>query len=161
MSDDLFLTFHDYPTARALMDALETWFNSPSVAPQMVEFSKYTRCKMPENKPIHKHLIEMDSLVTNLKVAGVEIRDEMQAQRLIDSLPRSWSDTQTMLRTNIDEKDDDDDEKMKLVDRVRRRIRSADGMRKLFKRKEDSQGTTQKRSQINCFSCGKSNCPYY
>ncbi|GAA0154786.1 hypothetical protein LIER_12669 [Lithospermum erythrorhizon] len=38
---------------------------------------------MPENRPVDQHLLDMDTLVTNLSVAGVE----MQARRLIDSLP--------------------------------------------------------------------------
>ncbi|KAL3530916.1 hypothetical protein ACH5RR_010238 [Cinchona calisaya] len=118
---DLFLSFHDYPTAKTLMDDLEECFNSPSTARKLVLLTKYMNHRMSDDIPIVDHTLKMDNMAWKMVTAGIKTPEEMQAVVLMDSLPESWDDTLVRLTVNMSM----DEGNGLNLDNVRRRVTDA------------------------------------
>ncbi|XP_071935658.1 uncharacterized protein [Coffea arabica] len=166
MDDDVFLSFHDYPTAKALLYSLEAFFNSPSTAQKLVLLKKYMNNHMSDDTLIMDHILKMDLMAHKLKIAGVNVPNEMQSLVLLDSLPESWGDTLTLLNINMTL----DMENGLSLDNVRKRVRDAGQMKELMAQADDSlfdgngNRNTKRVFRGKCFSCGRpghyqSDCP--
>ncbi|KAL3530915.1 hypothetical protein ACH5RR_010237 [Cinchona calisaya] len=166
MEDDVFLSFHDCPTAKALIDALETFFDSPSTAQKLVLLKKYTNHHMSDDTPIIDHILKMDLMTRNLEIAGIDVPDEIQSVVLVDSLPKSWGEALTVLNVNMSM----DKETGLSLDNVRKRVRDAGQIKELMARADDSMShdnANKKNKKVvrgKCYSCGRpghyqSDCP--
>uniref|UniRef100_A0A5B7C7J8 CCHC-type domain-containing protein n=1 Tax=Davidia involucrata TaxID=16924 RepID=A0A5B7C7J8_DAVIN len=150
MADDLYLHFHPYPTATALMDALNARFNTSSMASRMVLFRKYVEHRMPEDAPINHHILEMGVMAHDLQTAGVPVPDEMQAVVLMNSLPESWEDVVGGLIVHMNTED------LTLVN-VSKRLGIMGDLKEW--RARENEASTDKKSKKglrgNCYTCGR------
>ncbi|KAM7496423.1 hypothetical protein LguiA_020837 [Lonicera macranthoides] len=170
MEDNLFLSFHNHPTAKSLMDSLDFFFNSPSLARQMVMFEKYVGYRMSDETNVRNHIAKLGGIAMELDKVGIEVPNEMQAVVLMESLPDSWENDVRLVTVNLDT---DKEDGLKL-DNVSERLRVAGDIRALFRAKDDRGQTStnynsnrkpKRAFRGNCYSCGRpghcqSDCPY-
>nr|GMD69249.1 Zinc finger, CCHC-type [Ipomoea batatas] len=167
VDDDLFLSFHGYPSAKSMMDAIKAFFNFSSNARRKLLLKKYMDHQMSEGTPIVNHNFKMERLALKLKRAGVTIPDELQAFTLMDSMPESWVDSLMRLTLDMDLKEKEVDLKA-----VRARLLEVGQIKDLMARQDETEMSSKKLVRKSnkavkgrCFSCGRqdhyaSECPY-
>ncbi|XP_031112189.1 uncharacterized protein LOC116016167 [Ipomoea triloba] len=157
VDDDLFLSFHGYPTAKSMMDDIKAFFNFSSNARRKLLLKKYMDHQMSEGTPITNHNFKMQRLAQKLKRAGVTIPDELQAFTLMDSMPESWVDSLIALRQDMNLKEKEMDLKavkarLMEVGRIRDLMAVQDEIempcKKLVKK-------SRKVFEGKCYSCGR------
>lgn len=144
MEDNLMVTLKNQPTGKALMDELNAWFDFPSLGRRMSLFRQYVECVMSDNTKIDDHISNMKTMVQELKRAGIDVPDEIEAVVLLNSLPRSWEDLIIVITMRIDK---ETKQGMKLLDSAVRIVRDAGQIRALNERMNLKDNNYQRKSK--------------
>nr|GMD73387.1 Zinc finger, CCHC-type [Ipomoea batatas] len=157
VDDDLFLSFHGYPSAKSMMDDIKAFFNFSSNAWRKLLLKKYMDHQMSEGTPITNHNFKMQTLAQKLKRAGVTIPDELQAFTLMDSMPESWVDSLIALRQDMNLKEKEMDLKA-----VKARLMEVGRIRDLMAVQDEIEMSSKKLVKKSrkffegkCYSCGR------
>ncbi|XP_019167568.1 PREDICTED: uncharacterized protein LOC109163259 isoform X3 [Ipomoea nil] len=162
VDDDLFLSFHGYPSAKSMMDDIKAFFSFTSNAQRKLLLKKYMDHQMSEGTTILNHNSKMQRLALKLKSVGVTIPDELQAFTLMDSMPASWFDSLIALRRDMNLKEKEMDLKA-----VRARLWEVGRARDLMAVQDEIEMSSKKSRKVfegKCYSCRRqghyaSECP--
>uniref|UniRef100_A0A2N9F1D3 CCHC-type domain-containing protein n=1 Tax=Fagus sylvatica TaxID=28930 RepID=A0A2N9F1D3_FAGSY len=186
MKDNIIPLFEERPTAKEIMDALETKYGCRSDTQIQLLLDKFNNIKMNEGDAIGDHVNQLKLIAKELADAGHTLSDKMQVTIVLNSLPSSWDHVVTSL-THLGNKLamttlpillmlEEDRMKRRKRDNASSRLMMAQSshatqfkLKYKFKHKRFKKQWTRKSRQENkprdaCYRCGerghyKINCP--
>uniref|UniRef100_A0A2N9F1W8 CCHC-type domain-containing protein n=1 Tax=Fagus sylvatica TaxID=28930 RepID=A0A2N9F1W8_FAGSY len=97
MKDNIIPLFEERPTAKEMMDALETKYGCRSDTQIQLLLDKFNNIKMNEGDVVGDHVNELELIAKELADAGHTLSDKMQITVVLNSLPSSWDHVVTSL----------------------------------------------------------------
>ena len=88
-------------TTAGLMAALSSMYEKPS-ASNKVHLMRYLfNLQMMEDASVAQHLNELNTIITQLSLVGIEFDEKVQTLILLSSLPESWNATVTTVSSSL------------------------------------------------------------
>uniref|UniRef100_A0A2N9HAA9 CCHC-type domain-containing protein n=1 Tax=Fagus sylvatica TaxID=28930 RepID=A0A2N9HAA9_FAGSY len=97
MKDNIIRLFKERPTAKEMMDALETKYGCRSDTQIQLLLDKFNNIKMNEGDVVGDHVNQLELIAKELVDAGHTLSNKMQVNIVLNSLPPSWDHVVTSL----------------------------------------------------------------
>ena len=97
MKDNIIPLFKERPTAKEMMDALETKYRCRFDTQIQLLPDKFNNIKMNEGDVVGDHVNQLELIAKELTDAGHTLLDKMQVTVVLNSLPPSWDHVVTSL----------------------------------------------------------------
>lgn len=166
--DDIHLAFHHHQSAKSLLDALTSFFATPSHSKSRHLYRSFRNYKMSEGTNVDEHLLKMRVMFQECELQGRELSKYEKAKFLVNSLPETgtWRDLILQLSIQLG------GEKGLSVEDVEQRARDWQEYLKDCGEEEEgsisgSSGSSTRRLNFNgnCYDCGEfghrqADCPY-
>ena len=94
---DIIPLFEERPTAKEMMDALETKYGCRFDTQKQLLLNKFNNIKMNEVDVVGDHVNQLELIVKELEDVGHTLSDKMQVTVVLNSLPLSWDHVVTSL----------------------------------------------------------------
>uniref|UniRef100_A0A2N9G0N8 CCHC-type domain-containing protein n=1 Tax=Fagus sylvatica TaxID=28930 RepID=A0A2N9G0N8_FAGSY len=97
MKDNIILLFEERPTAKDMMDALETKYGCHFDTQIQLLLDKFNNIKMNEDDVVRDHVNQLELIAKELADAEHTLSDKIQVIVVLNSLPPSWDHVVTSL----------------------------------------------------------------
>ena len=97
IKDNIIPLFEERPTAKDMMDALETKYGCRSDTQIQLLLDKFNNIKMNEGDVVGDHVNQLELIEKELTDVGHTLSDKMQVIVVLKSLPPSWDHVVTSL----------------------------------------------------------------
>ena len=97
MKDNIIPLFEEKPTAKDMMDTLETKYRCRSDTQIRLLLDKFNNIKMNEGDAVGDHVNQLELIAKELANVGHTLSDKMQVTVVLNSLPPSWDHVVTSL----------------------------------------------------------------
>uniref|UniRef100_A0A2N9J933 Uncharacterized protein n=1 Tax=Fagus sylvatica TaxID=28930 RepID=A0A2N9J933_FAGSY len=163
MKDNIILLFEERPTAKDMMDTLETKYRCRSDTQIRLLLDKFNNIKMNEGDAVGDHVNQLELIAKETcRMLGTLFQTKMQVTVVLNSLPPSWDHVVTSL-THSGKKLAMTTLPVLLMlkeDRMKRRKRDKFKPKYKFKHKRFKKQWTRKPRQENkprdaCYQCGE------
>ncbi|KAK8635369.1 hypothetical protein V6N13_004108 [Hibiscus sabdariffa] len=98
MSNKLFDMFHKERSAKVIWDTLEKKYGADDADIKKYVVGEWLRFKMTDEKPIMYQVHDYEKLVSDILAEGMKMCEVLQANVLVEKLPKSWSDYRNSLK---------------------------------------------------------------